>query len=262
MRLAGALATLLPLLGGLAWWSGEVPHWTLHGARMVVPERLPAQRAPVPRSAQAGRVLFVGDSNTAGTRVGGAGNAYPAHFAAALEGRVQVVVRAFGGATVADHLARGLPEGADRGSFAVAFVMLGTNDAATRGWLAPRRPVALDAYRAGLTRLTQQLRDGGAGVVILAPPPVGTQAMAARLQPYRRAAAQVARATGSAFLDPASAFPAPDRQGLLQRDALHLGPEAQRLLGLWLSSVYTTSASETGSSSTGKPSPPSASHPS
>lgn len=259
---ASLLVGLLALLGGLAWWSGEVPHWTLRGARMVVPKRLPALRSLPSGGAQAGRVLFVGDSNTAGTRVGGAANAYPAHFAAALDGTVRAVVRAFGGATVADHLARGLPEGAAQGSFAVAYVMLGTNDAATRGWLASRRPVALEAYRAGLTRLAQQLRRGGARVVILAPPPVGTQAMAARLQPYRRAAAQVAQATGSAFLDPASAFPDPDLQGLLQPDALHLGPEAQRLLGLWLASVYTTSASDAGNSSTGKPSPPSASHPS
>ncbi|WP_214652461.1 SGNH/GDSL hydrolase family protein [Novosphingobium jiangmenense] len=255
--IAGLTAAVLTLAGGMAAWTGEVPRWTGSGTRMVLPDLLragPADPIPLPPE---GLILFVGDSNTAGSRIGGASGAYPAVFAKTISGHPRVQVHAFGGATVADLLQRPLP----KGPLAVAFVMLGTNDAATRGWLSEKRRVPLETYRSNLSELARRLHKAGASVVILAPPPVGSTAMTRRLAPYRLAAREVAEDTSSDFRDPVAAFLPSPQTAYLQRDALHLTPEAQRELGLWLA-THTTSASETGSSSTGKPSPPSASHPS
>jgi lysophospholipase L1-like esterase len=256
-RIAGLMAAVLALAGGVAAWTGEVPRWSVGGSRMVLPDPLAAEPAtPIPLPHD-GVILFVGDSNTAGSKIGGSAFAYPTAFAKALPSTLSVKVHAFGGATVADLLQRPLPQE----SVALAFVMLGTNDAATRGWLSEKQRVPIETYRSNLTQFSQRLHEGGARVVILAPPPVGSAAMARRLAPYRLVAKEVAQATSSDFRDSAAAFlPNPD-SAYLQRDALHLTPEAQHQLGLWLAG-QTTSASETGSSSTGKPSPPSASHPS
>ena len=260
-RSVAALAvSVLALVGAVAWWSGEVPRWSHDGAQMIVPPPISPQEPFATAVPEGARVLFVGDSNTAGSRAGGPDQAYPAIFAEAVGGKVAIVVHAFGGATAPEHAARAMPQGA----FALAFVMLGTNDAAPRGILAAREPVPIARYRADLARIAARLQTGGGRVVILAPPPVGTRAMARRIAPYRLAAAEVAQRTGSAFLDPAEAFAGSREHALLRHDALHLAPEAQRILGLWLAArtLQTTSASVAGSSSTGKPSPPSASHPS
>lgn len=256
-RIAGLLAAVLTLTGGVAVWTGEVPRWTAGGTRMVLPDLLAAEPAtPIPLPQQ-GVILFVGDSNTAGSKIGGSAFAYPATFAKALPSDRPVMVHAFGGATAADLLQRPFPEK----GVALAFVMLGTNDAATRGWLSDKQRVPVDTYSDNLAALVRHLRKAGARVVILAPPPVGSAAMARRLAPYRIAALEVAKATSSDFRDPAAAYLPNPQDPYLQYDALHLTPEAQRALGLWLAG-QTTSASDTGSSSTGKPSPPSASHPS
>jgi lysophospholipase L1-like esterase len=256
-RIAGLTAAVLALAGGIALLTGEVPRWTGGGARMVLSERLPEPPARPIALPGAGTILFVGDSNTAGSRTGGASTAYPAAFAEAIGAPSRVEVHAFGGATVADLLHRPLPKAA----IAVAFVMLGTNDAATRGWLSDKQRVPVDTYSDNLATLVRHLREAGARVVMLAPPPVGSAAMARRLAPYRIAAFEVAKATSSDFRDPVAAFLPNPQEPYLQYDALHLTPEAQRALGLWLAG-QTTSASDTGSSSTGKPRPPSASQPS
>lgn len=256
-RIAGLTAAVLALAGGAAAWTGEVPRWSFGGTRMVLPDLLAAEPAsPIPLPHQ-GVVLFVGDSNTAGSRIGGSAFAYPAAFAKALPSDLPVRIHAFGGATVADLLQRPLPQE----SVTLALVMLGTNDAATRGWLSEKQRVPVETYRSKLAHLSQRLHAAGARVVILAPPPVGSAAMARRLAPYRLAAREVALATSSDFRDPVAAFLPNPQDPYLQYDALHLTPEAQRVLGLWLAG-QTTSASDTGSSSTGKPRPPSASQPS
>lgn len=256
-RVAGLSAAVLVLAGGAAVATGDLPRWTFGGTRMVLPsvlEPIPASPILLPAT---GTILFVGDSNTAGSRVGGVRFAYPAAFLEAMTANKAVKVHAFGGATVRDVLIRPLPEG----EVSLAFVMLGTNDAAPRAWLSKKRRVPLATYRANLIELVTKLRAMGARIVILAPPPLGSCAMQHRLDPYRLAAKDVAQATSSIFRDPAAAFIANPAADFLQRDAVHLTPEAQNQLGLWLA-YQTTSASVADNSSTGKPSPPSASQPS
>ncbi|HQS68465.1 MAG: hypothetical protein B7Y36_17760 [Novosphingobium sp. 28-62-57] len=256
-RLAGMGAAILVLAGGTGIATGELPRWTIGGTQMVLPTALePLSASPIVLPAT-GAILFVGDSNTAGSRVGGGRFAYPATFLAALPVGQTVRVHAFGGATVGDVLSRPLPEGA----VALAFVMLGTNDAAPRAWLSAKRRIPLETYRTNLAELVQRLQAKGARVVILAPPPMGSRAMQRRLDPYRLAAKQVALACSCLFRDSAGAFMSKPDANWLQRDAMHLAPEAQQQLGLWLAD-QTTNASAAESSSTGKPNPASASQPS
>lgn len=256
-RIIGPAALILTLGAVAALSSGEVPRWTLSGARMQMRAPLAVSLGALLPMPAAGHILFVGDSNTAGSRIGGPALAFPAIFADALGIRSRVSVSAFGGATASAMSERGLP--VERP--VVAFVLLGTNDAAPRGILSSRRPVPVSDYRHQLAGLIARLQQRGAKVIVLAPPPVGTAAMARRLQPYVEASRQTAIATKSAFRDTAAAFGLPDKEGLLHHDALHLNPEAQRRLGLWLAD-QTIMASPAGNSSTGNPRPPSASHPS
>lgn len=237
-RIAGLLVVVLALTGGLAAWMGEVPCWTSGGTRMVLPTVLAADPNAEIVLPSRGTILFVGDSNTAGSRVGGIRYAYPAVFRDALSVGQEVKVHAFGGATTADVLARPLPEG----PVDLAFVMLGTNDAAPRGWMSSKHPISLSTYRANLSELISRLSEKRARIVIRAPPPLGSCAMERRLDPYRAAARDVARETSSQFRDTAAAFVPKPAASFLQRDALHLTPEAQRELGLWLL-AETTKAS-------------------
>ena len=246
-RIAGLLAAVLTFTGGVAAWTGEVPCWTSGGTRMVLPTVLataPDTRIVLPSS---GTILFVGDSNTAGSRVGGIANAYPAVFRDGLSTGQQVKVHAFGGATTADLLARPLPDG----PVDLAFVMLGTNDAAPRGWMSSKHPLSLRTYRANLLALIGRLGQKHARIVVLAPPPLGSSAMARRLDPYRVAARDVARETASQFRDTAAAFVSEPGADFLQRDAVHLTQEAQHELGLWLF-AQTTETYEADNSATSK----------
>lgn len=227
LALAVGTALLAGLCLGVGLWLGEVPRWTLHGAVMRLHDPLPALQPDAQPLTGSGTLAFFGDSNTAGTRLGGPGKAYPAILARTLGRTQRVCVVAHGGATVRSIARRPW----NCGSADLSIIMLGTNDAATRGWLAARTPVPLTDYRATLATMVRRLAGQGAGVLILAPPPVGTAAMERRLQPYRVAARQVAVEMRAAFLDPVAAFGPDDT---LQFDALHLSEEAQQKLGLWL----------------------------
>lgn len=230
-----AAALLLAVVSGILLCT-EVPRWTLAGTRMIGHDSLsPLGQLPIALPSN-GPVLVIGDSNSAGGRVGGAANAYPAAMASALgiAGRLRVV--AVGGARAADMQKRG----AAAEPAALAIIMLGSNDAAPRGWLDSDKPVPVPQYRKTMTDMARQLAVAGASVLILAPPPTGSIAMERRLAPYRVAARAAADDAKVAFLDPVAAFDGADREAMLQFDALHLNAEAQRKLGLWLASTAIT----------------------
>lgn len=225
-----AAALLLVVVSGILLCT-EVPRWTLAGTRMIGHDSLsPLGQFPIALPSN-GPVLVIGDSNSAGSRVGGAANAYPAAMASALgiAGRLRVV--AVGGARAADMQRRG----AAAEPAALAIIMLGSNDAAPRGWLDSDKPVPVPQYRKTMTDMARQLATDGASVLILAPPPTGSVAMERRLAPYRIAARAAAGDAKVAFLDPVAAFDG--AEATLQFDALHLNVEAQRKLGLWLAST-------------------------
>ncbi len=233
-RRAAVAAAFVVVTGALL--SGEIPHWTLSGTRMVAHEPLtPRGKFPLAIPAE-GTVLVIGDSNSAGNRVGGAGNAYPAVFAARLGIEHRLRVEAFGGARARDLENR--VTASDPIAFAV--IMLGSNDAAVRGTLDSDRPIAPAEYKATLTEMARRLAESGAVVLILAPPPVGSSAMERRLADYRAEARLAARDANVAFFDPAAAFGDGAPEAVLQFDALHLNAEAQRVLGLWLAAQVFT----------------------
>lgn len=181
-------------------------------------------------------MICQGDSNTGGTRVP-PGKAWPERLAALLgEGR-RVVNLGRGGATVADAL----PARGQAGD--IAILCFGSNDAAPRGWLRPwRRPVPPARYEAMLAALAAAHARSGAQVLVLAPPPVGSEAMARRIAPYRLAARRAAIIAGVSFADPAAALAGLDVP--LQHDALHLDAEAHAALARWLAGMIAATGDQ------------------
>lgn len=195
----------------------------------------PVGSYPLPL-ADGARIFLIGDSNTAGSRLDEPRSPFGDWLQAQLGGRATIVNLGVGGQTVADAR-RTRPEEVSTGD--VVVVMLGTNDAAPRGFLANRRPVAMDLFRKELEGLITDYRDGGSQVLVLAPPPTGSAAMERRIVPYRDAVSQIAIGGSASFLDPAAAFAAPpDGEVLLQYDALHLNDRGHEMLGKWLAEQF------------------------
>ena len=217
-------------LGGPAWLlRDEAPLWRPRGSAAWPMPVLPAHGLQDLALPAGGRVTCLGDSNTRGNRVT-PGKAWPDLLGARLAGRNGVVNRGRGGATLAD--AR--PVAARPGDLVI--LGFGSNDAAQRGWLRPgRQPVPLPDFRAGLAGMAAGYHRAGAKVLVLAPPPPGSEAMARRLTPYREAARGAAIGAGAAFADPAQAL-----AGIavpLQHDALHLNEAAHAAIAAWLAGL-------------------------
>lgn len=173
-----------------------------------------------------------GDSLVIGSRMGGKGRPYGAVLAQQLGGGVQVLLRGRGGATAVDGETMWRQAGVEGDIVLLAY---GTNDAASRGWLTGRRPVALQQFRESLLRHIRQVRASGAQVGLIAPPPVSAPAAMERLQPYRLEVHKIGREAGLTVFDPAEAF-AGCRQNepLLAVDGLHLNTAGHACLGRWL----------------------------
>ncbi|MCY1670651.1 SGNH/GDSL hydrolase family protein [Novosphingobium sp. SL115] len=227
MRLAGAA-----FAGGLvlALLSGEVPQFVFGGSNPIRHAPLP-QDARLPISLPYGAdVVFEGDSNIAGSRVGGSAYAFPAIFRRETGSGFVVANIGVGGATADDW-----PE-QPREAAAMFVIMLGSNDAAPRGLLSRRKPVDLVRYEARLKALATRRIASGARVLLLAPPPAGSTAMDRRIHPYRLAAQRAAFEAGASFADPVEAFDREKELVALQHDALHLSRAGHLLLGKWLAS--------------------------
>ncbi|MEL7444649.1 MAG: SGNH/GDSL hydrolase family protein [Pseudomonadota bacterium] len=185
-----------------------------------------------PLKIQAGSlVAFWGDSNTAGSRLKLRNASFPTQFDQALAPTVTVSTQARGGATASDAL------GWDDATQApqVVILMFGSNDADTRGILTPRSPIPVGEFKRDLAGLVDRHTQAGATVVILAPPPVGSSAMQARLEPYRAAARDIAVERGVRFRDTGEAFDPGDTP--LQSDKLHINEVGQARLANWLLSL-------------------------
>lgn len=222
------------LLGGFAVLAlkDEVPNWATSGARMQVSQVQPSLGAFPIRLTSAAVVVFEGDSNLSGSRVGGAAHAVPALINARANSAWKTCNLAIGGARAVDWPER---PGIDADLY---VIMLGSNDAAARGWLSTRPPVSLDTYEDAMKRLIAARLAMGAQVLVLTPPPAGATAIDRRIQPYRLAARRAALATGASFADTAAAFADVGKEAVpLQFDALHLSIEGQELLAGWLMST-------------------------
>lgn len=234
-RFAACAAILFLIAGGLFLaLRDEVPLWRAGGTDPVRRAPLPALGA-YPIALAAGRpIVFLGDSNTAGTRTGGPHRVYPALLAVPARAAL-IDNRAFGGATV-PLVAQGL---SPFSRAQVVVVMLGTNDAAPRRYLGRRHPVALDDFRNRLTAVVRNAMSEGAKGLILAAPPAGSVAMDARIVPYRHAARDVAAQTGAYFYDPAASLNGLKQEGaaFLLYDGLHVSDAGQAILARWLDTL-------------------------
>lgn len=226
------------MLAALALWP-EVPAWRASGTRAL--EVSPLGSGPTDGLCPApGDVIELrGDSLVSGSRMGlPAGTterAYPQVMQDQFAFPVKVVASGIGGFTapMAERHWRDTPTQGH-----IVMLALGTNDAATRGWLSGKQPVPVADFKAALTRQLARLRSQGARPALIAPPPTGSQAMNERLAPYRQAVAAVGTATGTPVLDPAEAVAGcADEQPLLVRDALHLNQAGHQCIGRWLASA-------------------------
>lgn len=220
---AGATALLLA--------RDEIPQLRAGGANVIAhPPLAPLGKFPV--LLDAGRpIVFVGDSNTAGSRVGGSAHSYPAFLTVPRRIGSPIVNKAVGGAT-----APLFEQTSDTFSQAqLVVVMFGTNDAAPRRYFGGRKPVAMDLFCERMTRLVRDAGSHGATVVILAAPPAGSVAMDERIAPYRAAARVVAEQAGTRFLDPMDALkPTDAAEPVLAYDGIHLTASGQDRLARWL----------------------------
>lgn len=239
MQIAGyAVTTLAVVLAFFLMLSGELPRWCKGGVDPV--RHVPLQ--PVgsyPIVAVSGRpMVFIGDSNTVGTRIGGRGRAYPALLKLPKHAKAVIDNRAVGGALV--PLAGQVGEPLQNAQIAV--VMLGTNDAATRRYLGRRTPVVLDLFRKRLASVVRKAMIDGAKLLILAAPPAGSVAMDERIAPYRRAARDVAIQTGAHFHDLVSALDGTQREcgAFLLYDGLHISELGQSVIANWLETLFVT----------------------
>ena len=215
----------------------EVPQWRSGGTMSMPASSVALLPRPLACPPAGTTIAILGDSHVAGSRMGGSGAAFGSVIEQTLGNRVNVTSHGIGGATALDGeqswRERDLPQ-AD-----VVMLAYGTNDAAPRGWLSDKTPVPLTDFKASLTRQIASWHARGKDVVLLAPPPGGSRAMAERIAPYRRAVSEAARASGAAVHDPADAFAScPADQPVLTRDALHLNGAGHKCLGIWLAHQF------------------------
>lgn len=222
----------LALVCGLAWTAyQEVPGRTVSAADILPGATEPAIDICTDGSRNIVQLIFIGDSNTSGSRLQARESAYPFQLAELLSPATRVEVLANGGARVSDAA---VPTG-DQLENAVTVIMMGTNDAAPRGWLKMNeQPTHVTEFREGLAAVARLWASATGEVVILAPPPAGSPAMRRRIAPYRQAARRAARDAGVAFLDSAVPLAAAGSSAVLQQDGLHLNDAGHRRLASWL----------------------------
>lgn len=236
-QIALSLLFLLFLIGTGAYLAlgDELPSWRVGGARSL-PLDTVGYAAPDAISLTPGSTIELrGDSLVAGQGAQGSDGAvvvYGQVLEDALASDISVESFGFGGFSAVmaerywqDREAKG----------ALVLIAFGTNDAAPRGRLAARQATDITTFEASLKAQAQAVRAQGSEVAFIAPPPAGSSAMNARLQPYRRAVRRVGEQMGVSVFDPADAFARCEAdQPLLSVDSLHLNEAGQRCLGEWL----------------------------
>lgn len=238
-RIAWTGAALAAGCAGLLAASGEVPRWRSGGSAMVLHDPLAAHGPCGLAGSGPARVLFMGDSNMAGERVGGAARAFPQLAANLLGADLAILNRARGGAV----LYGAAPQGDDAEGIDLVVIMFGSNDAAPRGILTRKLRWNPDRFGEDMAELVQSWRQRGAQVLVLAALPAGSHAMDRRIAPFRRAARAGAEAGGGCFRDPVAAFAAAGPGGTyLQYDGLHLSPLGQQALARWLAPLIRPAA--------------------
>nr|WP_298925217.1 GDSL-type esterase/lipase family protein [uncultured Erythrobacter sp.] len=230
----------------LALGSGEIPAWRSDGTRTVEVSSVSANLEILECPNAGSQIAIYGDSHVSGARMDGSSDesrsSFSAVFADTLPDGVVVAKHGVGGHTAAMGESRWLVEDAsDQADLVLLF--FGTNDAAPRGWLRDKQPVPLEEFAASMGRLIDHFERTGSRVILIAPPPAGSRAIAGRLGPYRQSVASIGAERGLSVLDPADAFSQCEAdQPLLVRDALHMREVGHRCLGEWMARTMCPNA--------------------
>ncbi len=224
----------------LAFSWRELPRWQFGGAQPVHATSVAWGQGRLPCPKDGSRIAIYGDSHVEGFRGTDEGKPFGKVFEEALGQGVRVDLIGVGGDTAAMGEARwlGRPDGAN-----IVIIAYGTNDAAPRGWLRPKQPVEVEAFKASLEKHIDRRRAEAATIVLMAPPPPGSSAMLDRIAPYRRAVAELGIARKIVVLDPANALSRCAGTGpLLDHDALHMNAAGHQCLGQWLAEQFCPAA--------------------
>lgn len=239
MRWFLTLATIA-LVALLVFSWRELPRWQFGGAQPVPATSVAWGQDLLSCPQDGSRIAIYGDSHVEGFRGTDGGKPFGKVFEEALGQGVRVDLLGVGGDTAAIGEGRwlGRQDGAD-----IVIIAYGTNDAAPRGWLRPKKPVEVEAFKASLEKHIDRRRAEAAMIVLMAPPPPGSRAMLDRITPYRRAVAELGMARKIAVLDPANALARCTGTGpLLDHDALHMSAAGHQCLGEWLAEQFCPAA--------------------
>jgi lysophospholipase L1-like esterase len=231
LRVAGIATIGIATIAAVALWS-EIPRWRAGGADAVAGPSV--SWGPIPQGCPANlkRIAIFGDSHVTGGRAGEGAVPFGKVLENKLSGDVQVVLHGVGGDTAEMGERRWLGRA---GGGELVILAYGTNDAAPRGWLRGKRPVAIEAFSGSLQRQINHWRAEGSRIVLLAAPPGGSSAIMERIAPYRATTMAVGKANGVTVLDPADAFAScKTSEPLLGYDALHMTAAGHACLGAWL----------------------------
>lgn len=221
-------------LGLLAVLWNEIPRWRAGGADPVATPSVKWGAELLHCPENRGRIAIFGDSHVTGDRTEQGTMPFGKVLESRLAGGIRVALHGVGGDTAMIGEQRWLGGGAGGDLVILAY---GSNDAAPRGWLRSKRPVGIEAFAGSLQRQINHWRSEGSSVALLAPPPGGSKAIAARMAAYRTAVMSVGKANGVPVMDPADAFAGCGTAApMLGYDALHMTAAGHACLGEWLAS--------------------------
>jgi len=181
-------------------------------------------------------LVFEGDSLTYGLDESPSGNGrpingapqrrsatpFPEYLGRLLGGDVKIVNHGFPG----DRTSEGLRRWTHTGRGDIYFIMYGTNDAGNFGQL-PGGALSVADYAQKLQTIATRRLKEGAKVAILLPPPAMDPGFDAHLQPYRRAARDMAGRLGLPILDTPSVL-----RSVAERwvDGIHLSARSNQAI--------------------------------
>jgi lysophospholipase L1-like esterase len=218
--------------------------WLLAAAAAVgLAPALPAGGADAPALKKGEKVIFLGDSITAG---GVSPKGYVTLVKARLAERhkdlgVEVIGAGVSGNKVPD-LQKRLEKDVLAKKPTLVVIYIGINDV-WHGEKDPARGTPKDKFEAGLKEIIGKIKDGGARVVLCTPTVIGekkagTNSLDAKLDEYAEVSRGVAKATGSQLCDLRKAFldhlaknnPDDKDRGVLTTDRVHLNEAGNKLV--------------------------------
>lgn len=154
---------------------------------------------------------------------------FPESLGGLLNNQVQVINRGYPG----DRSTDGFKRWANAQTTQLTVIMYGTNDYGNYGGY-PDGGVSLANFERTLRTIIMRRMQREAKVIVMIPPPIRDPRADAGLEPYRRAADQVARESGAVIFDATKAVAPVEKKWT---DGLHLSEAANQAIARSLSQV-------------------------